>query len=90
MYPSNIGNEDTEHFLLPCLPFEVSRRDLLAGVSPSQPLGYTYLSNDVLLQILLYGDKDFPEDLHKNIHLLTLRFIYRTGRFDWEMGSEVI
>ena len=28
------------------------------------------LSNDALLQILLFGDKDFPDDLNKNILLL--------------------
>ena len=83
MCPSNDGIEDTEHFLLLCPSFEESRRDLLADVSSLlQPLGYANLSNDALLQILLYGDKDFPDDLNKNILLLTLRFIHRTGRFD--------
>ena len=83
MCPSNDGIEDTEHFLLLCPSFEESRRDLLADVSfLLQPFGYTNLSNDALLQILLYGDKDFPDDLNKNILLLTLRFIHRTGRFD--------
>ena len=83
MYPSNDGIEDAERFLLLCLSFEESRRDLLADVSSLlQPLGYAYLSNDALFQTLLYGDKDFPDDLNKNILLLTLRFIHRTGRFD--------
>ena len=73
MCPSNDGIEDTEHFLLLCPSFEESRRDLLADVSfLLQPFGYTNLSNDALLQILLYGDKDFPDDLNKNI----LHFIH--------------
>ena len=83
MCPSNDGIEDTEHFSLLCPSFEESRRGLLADVSSLlQPLEYANLSNDALLQILLYGDKDFPDDLNKNILLLTLRFIHRTGRFD--------
>ena len=81
--PSNDGIEDTEHFLLLCPSFQESRRDLLADVSfLLQPLGFANLSKDALLQILLYGDKDFPDDLNKNILLLTLRFIHRTCRFD--------
>ena len=83
MCPSNDGIEDTEHFLLLCPAFQESRRDLLADVSfLLQPLGFANLSNDALLLILLYGDKYFPYDLNKNILLLTLRLIHRTGRFD--------
>ena len=40
------------------------------------------LSNKFLMQILLYGDKDFPDSLNKDIILLTLRFIHETGHFD--------
>ena len=45
-------------------------------------LEYAILSNDALLQISLYGDKNFQDDLNKNVLLLTLRFIHRTGQFD--------
>ena len=83
MCPTNDGIEDTEHFLLLCPSFEVPRRDLLAGVSALlRPLGHTNLPNDFLMQILLYGDKDFPDGINKDILLLTLRFIHQTGRFD--------
>ena len=59
------------------------RRDLLNGVSALlRPLGHTNPSNEFLMQILLYGDKDFPVNLNKDILLLTLRFIHETGRFD--------
>ena len=58
-------------------------RDLLAGVSDLlPPLGHTDLSNEFLMQILLYGDKDFPNSLNKDLRLSTLRFIHETGRFD--------
>ncbi len=83
MCPTNDGIEDTEHFLLLCPSFEVLRRDLLAGVSSLlRPHGFTNPSNDVLLKILMYGDNDLPDDVNKNILLLTLRFIHKTGRFD--------
>ena len=83
MCPTNDGIEDTEHFLLLCPSFEVPRRDLLTGVSALlRPLGHTNLPNDFLMQILLYGDKDFPDGINKDILLLTLRFIHQTGRFD--------
>ena len=34
------------------------------------------------MQILLYGNKDFPVNLNKDILPLTLHFIHETGRFD--------
>ena len=79
----NYGIEDTEHFLLLCPYFEAPRRDLLAGVSALlRPLGHTNLSNEFLMQILLYGDKDFTDGLNRDMLLLTLCFIHKTGRFD--------
>ena len=61
MCPSNDGIEDTEHFLLLCPSFGVQRTDLLAGIyTLLRPYGYANLANDVLLQILLHDDKNFP------------------------------
>ena len=83
MCPTNDGIEDTEHFLLLCPSFKVPRKDLLAGVfALLRPFGYINLSSKVLIDILLYGDKNLPGDLNKDIILLTLRFIHETGRFD--------
>ena len=83
MCPTNDGIEDTEHFLLLCPSFDVPRGDLLAGISALlRPLGHTNPSHEFLIRISLYGDKDFPASLNKDILLLTLRFIHETGRFD--------
>ena len=83
MCPTNDGIEDTEHFLLLCPSFAVPRRCLLTGVfALLQPFGYTNLQNNVLIQILLYGDQNFPNELNKNILLLTLQFIHKSGQFD--------
>ena len=38
--------------------------------------------NNVLVQILLYGDKDFSINVNKNVLKLTLNFIHKTGRFN--------
>ena len=83
MCPSNDGIETTEHFLLLCPSFEVERRDLLARVFELiRPYGYIDLSNEVLMQLLLYGDKHLPHDLNRNLLELTLKYIHATGRFD--------
>ena len=80
---SNDGIEDTEHFLLLCPSFDTQRRDLLAGVlTLVQPFGFSNPSNEVLTQLLMYGNKDFPDEINRNILELTLRFIHETGRFD--------
>ena len=69
MCPTNDGIEDTEHFLLLCPSLEVPRRDLLAGFSALlPPIGHTDFSNEFLMQILLYGDKDFPDSLRPRLH----------------------
>ena len=83
MCPTNDGIEDTEHFLLLCPCFDVHRRALLAGIfALLRPLGYVDLANDILLQLLLYGDKDFSDSVNRHILELTLKFIHKTGRFD--------
>ena len=80
---SNDGIEDTEHFLLLCPSFDTQRRDLLAGVlALIRPFGLTKPSSEVLTQLLIYGNKDFPDEINRNILELTLQFIHETGRFD--------
>ena len=83
MCPTNDGIEDTEHFLLLCPSFDIQRRDLLAGVSVAlRPfVEIDSLSNNVLVQLLLYGDKNLSSDVNKSILELTLDFIHKTGRF---------
>ena len=84
MCPTNDGIEDTEHFLLLCPSFDIQRRDLLAGVSELlRPyVRINSLPNNALVQILLYGGKDLPTDINKNVLKSTLNFIHQTGRFN--------
>ena len=78
MCPTNDGVEDAEHFLLVYPSFAVQRQNLLEIL----PLGYANLSNEVLTQLLLYGDENLPNDVNRNILELTLQFIQETGRLD--------
>ena len=84
MCPTSDGIEDTEHFLLLCPSFDLQRRDLLTGiVELLRPfVEINNLSNDALMQLLLYDDQYLSYDLNRNILELTLRFIHETGRFD--------
>ena len=79
---SNDGIEDTEHFLLLCPSFDTQRRDLAGVLALVRPFGLSKPSNEVLTQLLMYGNKDFPDEINRNILELTLRFIHETGRFD--------
>ena len=80
---SNDGIEDTEHFLLLCPSLDIQRRDLLAGVlALVRPFALSNPSNEILTQLLMYANKDFPNEINRNITELTLRFIRETGRFD--------
>ena len=81
--PTNDGIEDTEHFLLLYPSFVEPRKDLLAGIfAMLRPFGYKNLQNHFLLQILLYGYKSFPDEINRDILLLPLQFIHKSGRFD--------
>ena len=83
MCPSNDGIESTEHFLLLCPSFKVQRRNLLAGVfALLRSFGYIDLSNEILTQLLLFGDKGLPNDVNRNILKLTLLYIHKTGRLN--------
>ena len=76
------GIEDTEHFLELCLSFDIQRRDLLAGVSELlRPfVQINTLPNNVLVQYLLYGNKELPDDVNKHLVEFTPNFIHKTGR----------
>ena len=47
-----------------------------------QPFGLRNPSNEVLMQLFMYGNKDFPDEINRNILELTLHFIHETNRFD--------
>ena len=82
MCPPNDGIEDTEHFLLLYPSYVELRRDFAGVFALLRTSGYTDLQNRSLVQILLYGCKSFPNEINREILLLTLQFIHKSGRFD--------
>ena len=79
--PTVIGGYGT--FFVALSIFDTQRRDLLSGVlALVRPFGFTNPSNEVLTQLLMYGNKDFPDEINRNIPELTLKFIHETGRYD--------
>ena len=82
MCPINDGVEDTEHFLLLCHAYDEVRRDLLNSVDAIlRPHGLTNLSNEILLQILLYGHEKLSLDSNTKILEATLKYIQASERF---------
>ena len=78
MFPTSNGIEDAEHFLLQGPSFVHSFIAKVAELQHSS-LNFTNLSNEALVELLLYGENDLPDDLHRTIHHLTLCFICETG-----------
>ena len=76
----NDSIENTEHSLLLCPAFEIQHQDILAGIRPFVQINS--LLNNILVEILWYGDKDFCDDVNKTILEFTIKFINETGRFD--------
>ena len=80
--PINDGIEDTEHFLLLCHAYDQERRDLLNSVNATlRPHGLTNLTNETLLQLLLYGHEKLSFDLNTKILEATLNYIHASERF---------
>ena len=46
-------------------------------------LGIVVGPNDVILQIILHGDKDLTVEANKQILELTIKYICETKRFDY-------
>ena len=80
---TNDGIGDTEHFLLLCHSFKESRRSLLAVV---KNVLEAYVKPEALdsniLNILLYGNEDFPLEANELILSLTIKYLLETKRFD--------
>ena len=68
MCPMNDGIEKTDHVLLLCPALEIQCRIIPPFVQINS------LSNNILVEILLYGDKDFSDDVNKTILELTRVF----------------
>ena len=83
MCPANDGCEDTEHYLLFCQSYEEPRRELLDGFNEkiSPPGVISDLSNELLVEFILYGNERLPPDVNNRLIEATLKFIHATKRF---------
>ena len=80
--PANDGVEDTEHYMLFCQSYEEPRRELLDGFNEiSPPSVISDLSNELLVEFILYGNERLPPDVNKRLIEATLKFIHATKRF---------
>ena len=80
--PINDGVEDTEHFLLLCHAYDEETLDLLSSVNAIlRHHELINLTNENLLQILLYGHEKLSYDLNTKILEATLKYIQASERF---------
>ena len=62
--------------------YDGPRSDLLGSVDAILlPHGFSSLSNELLLKIILYGDQRLTTDVNKRLLEVTLKFIHATERF---------
>ena len=68
MCHANDGVEDTEHYLLFCQSYEEPRRELLNGFNEIlPPSAISNLSNELLVELILYGNERLPPDVNKRL-----------------------
>ena len=69
-------------FLLLCNSFREQRCNLLTGFNDIlDACGYSESTDINMLQLLLYGNKNFPSEAKKMILTLTIKYISETERF---------
>ena len=81
--PINDGVEDREHYFLLSHMYDDIRRDRLNGVNAILlPHGMGNLSNDELVNILLYGHESLSFEMNAKIFSATLEYIQVSLRFE--------
>ena len=79
----NDGIEDAEHYFLLCHTYGAHRRDPLNSVNAMLfPHGLISLSNEVLLQVILYGHEQLIFDSNAKILQATLEYIHASKCFE--------
>ena len=75
------GQADPISIMVPC-PLRdagITKRDGFNEISP--PSVISDLSNELLVEFILYGNERLPPDVNKRLIEATLKFIHATKRF---------
>ena len=73
--------EDTNHFFLRCLNFSTCRTTLLNELNTIEP-SLISLNDNEFVEILIFGNPNFSNDINQKILKCTISFLKNTKRFD--------
>ena len=76
----NYAREDVRHYIFFCPAFAAQRQALIEGLTALLPTAVMQ-NKQSLLNILLYGSDNFPEDTNCNIFSLLQAYISSSKRF---------
>ena len=81
--------EDTEHFLLLCKSYSLSRTILLQKVSDTLGYNVSTFPKRILVNILLFGKEGIPDSKNLQILNLVIEYIIKSKRLDilWGEGG---
>ena len=79
--PCNMESESVSHFFLRCLHYTNLRLDLMNELMKIES-NLLHYNDDILTEILLYGDKNLSHEINAKIINLSISFIIKSGRFD--------
>ena len=83
MCSCQMSAETTQHFLVDCNLYTMIRNDLFLEINPIlESKGLRNLRNDLLTKLLLYGNDVLSDDDNKAVLNATIKFIYKSNRFD--------
>ena len=79
--PCNIETESVSHFFLRCLLYTNERLSLIDELLLIVPRILDFNENH-LIELLLYGKKDYSNEINTQIINLSIKYIIETKRFD--------
>ena len=84
--PCSLEAEDTYHFFMRCQSFS-NQRNVLFDDLNSINSEILKISENEIVQILLFGKKSFSKDMNSRIITSSIRFIKDSKRFDEKLSS---
>ena len=84
--PSSLEAEDTYHFFMRCQNFSNQQNVLFDNLN-SINLEILKMSENEIVQVLLFGNKSFSKDINFRIITSSVRFFKDSKRFDESLSS---